>query len=116
MRDIQRIIQESVPGKQITLAHIIANPDGALCRSLGIDAAKPTRSAIGVMTITPAETAIIIADIAIKTSGADIVSIDRVNGSLIIAGTVSEVEAAVCAIIAYVGEKLGFSVCDITRT
>ena len=26
----QRIIQEFVPGKQVTLAHVIANPDSSL--------------------------------------------------------------------------------------
>ena len=34
-----RIIQELVPGKQITLAHIIANPDKILYRKLGLDPA-----------------------------------------------------------------------------
>ena len=29
----QRIVQELVPGKQISLAHIIANPDKILYRS-----------------------------------------------------------------------------------
>lgn len=28
MLDKQRIIQESVPGKQVTLAHVLANPKG----------------------------------------------------------------------------------------
>ena len=37
MRDKMRIIQELVPGKQITLAHIIANPDPVLYRKLGLD-------------------------------------------------------------------------------
>lgn len=32
-----RIIQEIVPGKQITLAHIIANPDPVLYQKLGLD-------------------------------------------------------------------------------
>ena len=32
-----RIIQELVPGKQITLAHIIANPDPVLYQKLGLD-------------------------------------------------------------------------------
>ena len=32
-----RIIQEIVPGKQITLAHIIANPDEILYKKLGLD-------------------------------------------------------------------------------
>ena len=74
------------------------------------------RQAIGILTISPAETAIIMADIAIKSSGVDLGFVDRFSGSLIITGTVSEVEASVNAILDYVGEKLGFAVCPITRT
>ena len=37
MSDKMRIIQELVPGKQITLAHIIANPDPTLYEKLGLD-------------------------------------------------------------------------------
>ncbi|RRQ75829.1 propanediol utilization protein, partial [Streptomyces griseofuscus] len=33
----QRIVQEFVPGKQITLAHVIAAPDPDIYRRLGID-------------------------------------------------------------------------------
>ena len=68
------------------------------------------------MTITPAETAIIIADIAIKSSGVELGFVDRFSGSLIITGTVSEVEASVASILDYVREKLGFAVCPVTRT
>ena len=32
-----RLIQETVPGKQITLAHVIANPDPVIYRKLGMD-------------------------------------------------------------------------------
>ena len=61
----QRIVQELVPGKQITLAHIIASPDGELYEKLGLDPrVELDRAAIGIMTVTPAETAIIMADIA----------------------------------------------------
>ncbi|MDO4518685.1 MAG: BMC domain-containing protein [Eubacteriales bacterium] len=113
----QRIIQELVPGKQISLAHIIANPDNILYAKLGLDPALTySRSAIGVMTVSPAETAIIMADIAIKSAGVDLGFVDRFSGSLIITGTVSEVEASVNAILDYVGEKLGFVTCEITRT
>ena len=113
----QRIVQELVPGKQISLAHIIANPDRILYTKLGLDPAIDySRSAIGILTITPAETAIIMGDIAIKSSGVELGFVDRFSGSLIITGTVSEVEAAVNAILDYVGEKLGFAVCPITRT
>ena len=113
----QRIIQELVPGKQISLAHIIANPDKILYTKLGLDPSVDySRSAIGILTISPAETAIIMADIAIKSSGVELGFVDRFSGSLIITGTVSEVEASVGAILDYVSEKLGFTVFPVTRT
>lgn len=113
----QRIIQELVPGKQISLAHIIANPDNILYKKLGLDPSMEySRSAIGILTVSPAETAIIMADVALKSSGIDLGFVDRFSGSLIITGTVSEVEASVNAILDYVREKLGFAICTITRT
>lgn len=113
----QRIIQELVPGKQISLAHIIANPDKVLYTKLGLDPSVDySRFAIGILTVSPAETAIIMADIAMKASGAEIGFVDRFSGSLIVTGTVSEVEAAVTAILTYVDEKLGFVICPVTRT
>lgn len=112
-----RIVQELVPGKQITIAHIIANPDKILYEKLGLDPSVDyARSAIGVVTISPAETAIIIADIAIKASGVTLGFVDRFSGTLIVSGTVSETEAALHALVEYVSEKLGFTVCTITRT
>ena len=32
-----RLIQETVPGKQVTLAHIIASPDEIIYKKLGLD-------------------------------------------------------------------------------
>ena len=108
----QRIVQELVPGKQISLAHIIANPDKILYTKLGLDPSLDySRAAIGIMTVSPAETAIIM-----KSSGIELGFVDRFSGSLIITGTVSEVEASTSAILDYVGNKLGFTLCPITRT
>ncbi|MFT3984537.1 MAG: BMC domain-containing protein [Lachnospiraceae bacterium] len=113
----QRIVQELVPGKQITLAHIIANPDKILYEKLGLDPSVDyAKSAIGVMTVSPAETAIIIADIALKAAGVEIGFVDRFSGSLIVTGTVSEVEASTIAILDYVKNELGYAVCKVTRT
>ena len=55
--DKSRIIQELVPGKQITLAHIIANPDNTLYRKLGLDPSVDysKKSAIGIVTLSPRE-------------------------------------------------------------
>lgn len=113
----QRIVQELVPGRQITLAHIIANPDAVLYEKLGLDPrVEYSKSAIGVMTISPAETAIIIADIAVKSSGAELGFVDRFSGSLIITGSVSEVESATKAILDYTQNNLGYTICQITKT
>ena len=112
-----RIVQELVPGKQITIAHVIANPDKVLYEKLGLDPAVDySKSAIGIVTISPAETAIIVADIAIKSAGVELGFVDRFSGTLIVTGTVSEVEAALRALTEYVQEVLGFCVCPITRT
>ncbi len=115
--DKTRIIQELVPGKQITLCHIIANPDAILYKKLGLDPAVDySKSAIGILTVSPSETAIIAADIALKASGAELGFVDRFSGTVIVTGTVSEVEAAWSAIAEYVETRLGFTVCPVTKT
>lgn len=112
-----RIVQEIVPGKQITIAHIIANPDKALYQKLGLNIESDCqKSAIGIITLTPYETAIIASDIALKTSGIELGFVDRFNGTLIITGSISEVETALAAIVSYAEEKLQFTVCNITKT
>lgn len=83
--DKLRIIQELVPGKQITLAHVIASPDPILYTKLGLNPEIDFgRSAIGILTMSPAETAIIAADLATKTSNVDLSFVDRFSGTLII--------------------------------
>lgn len=111
-----RIIQELVPGKQITIAHIIANPDEILYHKLGLDPASNASGAIGIITMSPSETAIIAGDIAIKTSGAEIGFVDRFSGTLIVTGTVSEVEESLTSVCNYCEQKLKFTVCEITKT
>ena len=112
-----RIIQELVPGKQITLAHIIANPDTVLYQKLGLDPRLDySHTAIGVLTVSPAETAIIAADVCMKASGAELGFVDRFSGTLLITGSISDVEAALRAAVEYARDKLGFNVCEVTRT
>ena len=114
--DLMRIIQESVPGKQITMAHIIASPDEIIYKKLGLDPKVDYhRLAIGVLTLTPSETAIIAADLAIKASAIEIGFIDRFSGTLIITGTISDVNIAFERFLAYAASELGFNVCPITK-
>ena len=117
MKDKMRIVQELVPGRQITLAHIIANPDPILYQKLGLDPSLDyKRAAIGVLTVSPAETAVITADLALKASGAELGFVDRFSGTLIITGTVDEVEASFSAVANYFRDTLKFTVCEVTRT
>lgn len=112
-----RIIQELVPGKQITLAHIIASPDPIMYSKLGLDPRIDYgRSAIGILTVSPAETAIIAADLATKSANVDLSFVDRFSGTLIITGMVSDVDSAMKAITDYCRDTLNFTVCGITRT
>ena len=114
--DLMRIIQESVPGKQITMAHIIASPDEIIYKKLGLDPRVDYhRAAIGVLTLTPSETAIITADLAIKASAIQIGFIDRFSGTLISTGTISDVNIAFERILEYTSSELGFTVCRVTK-
>lgn len=117
LQDKLRIVQELVPGKQITIAHIIANPDDILYRKLGLDPAVDySKTAIGIVTMSPAETAIIAGDIAIKSSGVELGFVDRFSGTLIVTGRVSDVESSLHALVDYCRDTLSFTVCPITKT
>ena len=112
-----RIVQELVPGKQITIAHLIANPDKALYKKLELDSDRDdSRSAIGTLTVSPAQAAVIAADIAIKAAGVELRFVDQSDGTLLVTGTASETEAALKAVLEHMEEKMGFAVCPLTRT
>ncbi len=108
----QRVIQEYVPGKQVTMAHIIPNPQGDLHERLGLESG----GAIGIMTITPSEAAIIAADAASKAGDVEIGFVDRFTGSLVVTGEVADVEAAIRAAVKTLVEILGFTAAEVTRS
>ena len=110
----QRIVQEYVPGKQVTLAHIIANPNPDIYKKLGV--ISDHLGAIGIMTITPSEGAIIGADVATKAANVEIIFVDRFNGSLVVGGDVASVEAAVRDVLDVLDNLLQFTPTKITRT
>ena len=96
----QRIIQEFVPGKQVTLAHVIANPVPSLYEKMGlIDA----RGAIA-------------ADVATKAADVSIGFVDRFNGTLIICGDVAAVESALREVMHTLCEMMGFTPTVVTKT
>ena len=112
--DKQRIIQEFVPGKQVTLAHLIANPDRDLYKKLGV--VGEVKEALGIMTITPSEAAMIAADVSTKAAAVEIGFVDRFNGSLVITGDVAAVEAALHSVMQVLCDMMGYSPAPMTKT
>ena len=110
----QRIIQEYVPGKQITLAHVIASPQQSIHMKLGLD--NESSGAIGILTITPSEAVIIAADVATKAAAVDIGFLDRFGGSLLLVGDVSSVETAVEGVLSYFDKVLHYDSVEMTRS
>ena len=109
----KRIIQEFVPGKQVTLCHVIASPEDTLYAKLGL---IDGRGAIGIMTITPSEAAMIAADVATKSANVSIGFVDRFNGSLVITGDVAAVQSALTEVMNTLCGMMGFASAPITKT
>lgn len=108
----ERVIQEFVPGKQVTLAHVIASPTEDLTKKIGV----PGVEAIGIMTLTPSETAMIAGDIATKAANVQIGFLDRFSGSLVIYGSIDSVEESLRQVVERLQLTLGFPPCAITKT
>ena len=107
-----RMIQEYVPGKQVTLAHLIAKPKKELSEKLGLTG----NSAIGILTITPCEAVIIAADVATKAAMVEIGFMDRFTGSLVLTGAVTAVETSLEQVVRFPASGLNFSAASITRS
>ena len=110
----QRVIQEYVPGKQVTLAHLIASPQKGIYLKLGLD--EQAGDAIGILTITPSEGVIIAADIATKAAAVEVGFLDRFGGSLLVTGDVASVEAALVSVTDYFANTLRYACEAMTRS
>lgn len=112
MEELTRIVQESVPGKQVTLAHVIASPGPDVNDRIGV----PAGDSIGILTLSPYETAIIAADVASKAAPVSIGFLDRFTGSVVILGDVQSVETAMREVVRFLRDVLDFCVTDVTRS
>lgn len=113
---LTRIVQEIVPGKQITMAHVICSPDPVIYQKLGLDPRVDyVHAAVGIITLSPSETAIIAADICMKKSAIEIGFIDRFSGTLIVTGRMADVIVALESVLEYTETVMGFTVCNLTK-
>lgn len=111
-----RIVQETVAGKEITFAHVMGGPDPIVYQKLGLNPQVDYRSsAIGIMNMTPPESAVIASDIAVKSGNVYLGFADRFTGTLIITGEISDVMSALTEIVNYFRDEMGYVVCKITK-
>ena len=111
-----RIVQETVPGKEITFAHVIGGPAPIIYQKLGLNPAIDYgAAAIGIMNLTPPESAVIAADIAVKSGDVYLGFADRFTGTVIITGELADVTSALTEIVDYFRDTLGYVVCKITK-
>ena len=114
--DQSRMVQESVAGKETTFAHVIGGPAPIIYQKLGLNPAIDYgSSAIGIMNMTPPESAVIAADIAVKSGDVYLGFADRFTGTVIITGEIADVTAALTEIVDYFRDDLGYVVCKITK-
>ncbi len=111
-----RIVQETVAGKEITLAHVIAGPAPIVYTKLGLNPnIDYSSSAIGIMNMTPPESVVIASDISVKTADVYLGFADRFSGTLIITGDLAAVESSITEVVDYFHEELGFVACPISK-
>ena len=106
-----RIVQETVAGKEITFAHVIGGPAPIIYQKLGLNPAIDYgAAAIGIMNMTPPESAVIAADIAVKSGDVYLGFADRFTGTVIITGELADVTSALTEIVNYFRDELGYVV------
>ena len=111
-----RIVQETVAGKEITMAHVIGGPEPIVYTKLGLNPQIDySTSAIGIMNMTPMESVVIASDIAVKSGDVYLGFADRFSGTLIITGELAAVENAIEEVVRYFHDDLGYVSCPITK-
>ncbi len=111
-----RIVQETVAGREITFAHIMGGPSPVIYQKLGLNPQVDyTSSAIGIMNLTPPESAVIASDIAVKSGNIYLGEADRKTGTLIITGELSDVKSAMEEVVNFFRDEMNYVVCRITK-
>ena len=111
-----RIVQETVAGKEITFAHLMGGPAPVIFQKLGLNPQVDySSSAIGIMNLTPPESAVIASDIAVKSGNVYLGFADRFTGTLLITGELSDVESALTEVLRFFENEMHYVVCKLTK-
>lgn len=115
-----RLVRVRVPGKEISLAHLIGSSETRIYENLGLHIGTHlgedhTGESIGLINITPWEATIAAADVAMKCAHVELGFLDRFKGSVILLGGHSEMRSALEGVVAFFRDELNFTVCEITE-
>lgn len=116
-----RMTRVRVPGKEVCLAHIISPSDASIYQNLALhigvhEGEDHTGESIGLIRFTPWESVVAAADVAVKSANVEIGFMDRFCGSLILTGSLTDVQTAVETVVKFFDEVLGFKTCEIHRS
>ena len=106
----------AIRSESYTFAHVMGGPAPIIYQKLGLNPQVDYgSSAIGIMNMTPSESAVIASDIAVKSGNVYLGFADRFTGTMIITGEISDVMSAMTEVVEYFRDTLGYVVCDITK-
>nr|WP_294678866.1 BMC domain-containing protein [uncultured Blautia sp.] len=116
-----RMTRVRVPGKEVCLAHVISPSQACIYDNLGLstgthEGEDHRGESVGMIRLTPWESVVVAADVAMKSADVQIGFMDRFCGSLIITGGLSQVQTAVEEVVKFFGEELHFRTCPIHRS
>lgn len=116
-----RMVRLRVPGKEVSMAHVITPSDTRIYQNLGLhigthEGEDHTGQSIGIVSFTPWESVVVAADVAMKSAHVEIGFMDRFCGTLIILGGLAEVETAIEEIVRFFKETLGFAACEVYKS
>ncbi|MCD7737318.1 MAG: BMC domain-containing protein [Lachnospiraceae bacterium] len=120
-KDHLRIVRIRVPGREVSLAHLVGSSQKEVYQTLGLhigvhEGEDHTGDTLGFLKFTPWESTVVAADIAVKNGGVEIGFMDRFCGALILTGNHAEVRSAIEGVVAFFREELHFPVCEITES
>lgn len=115
-----RIVRVKVKGKEVSLAHIIGVSEERIYQNLALHIGthfgeNHTGESIGLIHVDPEESAIIAADIALKSGNVEVGTLDRFSGAVVILGDLPNVRSAVEGVVEFFKYKLKFTVCEVTE-
>ena len=116
-----RMVRVRVPGKEIDLAQLIGVSEKQIYQNLGLHIGTHlgedhTGESIGLLNMTPWESTVVAADVAMKSGDVELGFLDRFSGAVILLGKRAEVKAALEGVLDFFQRELQFQVCELTES